>query len=190
MKTDLQKAYHDKFISMDEALSNIKSGDVIAVAAYGNEPVRFLRRLHEIKDRGVRDVTLWLANPQEEYPFLKMEGMEDVISILSIFYGKSLFIELAQMGKRGVGVGEGLEIGQVFHVRVFSGEELFALFQLLGNAFLVVAIGWVEGLVVAESASTSSHQSIAVGTCEPSVNSNLLDTKGELLTNPSAVVDV
>ena len=90
MKTDLQKAYHDKFISMDEALSNIKSGDVIAVAAYGNEPVRFLRRLHEIKDRGVRDVTLWLANPQEEYPFLKMAGMEDVISILSIFYGKSL----------------------------------------------------------------------------------------------------
>ena len=35
-------------------------------------------------------MTLWLANPQEEYPFLKMEGMEDVISILSIFYGKSL----------------------------------------------------------------------------------------------------
>ena len=90
MNMDLQKAYHDKFISMDEALANIKSGDVIAVAAYGNEPVRFLRRLHEIADRGVRDVTLWLANPQEEYPFLKMEGMEDVISILSIFYGKSL----------------------------------------------------------------------------------------------------
>jgi hypothetical protein len=107
-----------------------------------------------------------------------------------IFYGKSLFIELAQMGKRGVGVGEGLEIGQVFHVRVFSGEELFALFQLLGNAFPVVAIGWVEGLVVAESASTSSHQSIAVRTCEPCVNSNLLDTKGELLTYPTAVVDV
>ena len=87
---DLQSSYHDKFITMDEALSQIKSGDVIAVAAYGNEPVRFLRRLHEIRDRGVRDVTLWLANPQEEYPFLKMEGMEDVISILSIFYGKSL----------------------------------------------------------------------------------------------------
>ena len=44
MNMDLQKAYHDKFISMDEALANIKSGDVIAVAAYGNEPVRFLRR--------------------------------------------------------------------------------------------------------------------------------------------------
>ena len=90
MIMDLQSSYHDKFITMDEALSQIKSGDVIAVAAYGNEPVRFLRRLHEIRDRGVRDVTLWLANPQEEYPFLKMEGMEDVISILSIFYGKSL----------------------------------------------------------------------------------------------------
>ena len=84
------KEYHDKFISMDDALAKIKSGDVIAVAAYGNEPVEFLRRLHEIADRGVRDVTLWLANPQEPYPFLTREGMEDVIHILSIFYGPSL----------------------------------------------------------------------------------------------------
>lgn len=82
--------YHDKFISMDDALAKIKSGDVIAVAAYGNEPVNFLRNLHKIAERGVRDVTLWLANPQEEYPFLTMEGMEDVIHILSIFYGPSL----------------------------------------------------------------------------------------------------
>ena len=87
---DVQESYHSKFISMDEALAQIKSGDVIAVAAYGNEPVCFLRRLHEIAARGVRDVTIWLANPQEEYPFLTMEGMEDVISILSIFYGPSL----------------------------------------------------------------------------------------------------
>ena len=79
-----------KFITTDEALDKIRSGDVIAVAAYGNEPVKFLRRLHELRDRGVRDVTIWLANPQENYPFLTMEGMEDVISILSIFYGKSL----------------------------------------------------------------------------------------------------
>ncbi|MCC8357063.1 MAG: 4-hydroxybutyrate--acetyl-CoA CoA transferase [Oscillospiraceae bacterium] len=87
---DKYKLYDSKFISMDDVLGKIKSGDVIAVAAYGNEPVEFLRRLHEIRDRGVRDVTLWLANPQEEYPFLTMEGMEDVISILSIFYGPSL----------------------------------------------------------------------------------------------------
>ena len=84
------RIYDSKFIPMEDALAKIKSGDVIAVAAYGNEPVQFLRRLHEIRDRGVRDVTLWLANPQEEYPFLTMEGMEDVISILSIFYGPSL----------------------------------------------------------------------------------------------------
>ena len=81
------RIYDSKFISMEEALGKIKSGDVIAVAAYGNEPVGFLRRLHELKDRGVRDVTIWLANPQEDYPFLSMEGLEDVISILSIFYG-------------------------------------------------------------------------------------------------------
>jgi acyl-CoA hydrolase len=82
--------YQSKFITMDEVLSKIKSGDVIAVASYGNEPVEFLRRLHEIADRGVHDVTLWLANPQEEYPFLTMDGLEDVIKILSIFYGPSL----------------------------------------------------------------------------------------------------
>lgn len=87
---DKLKRYESKFITMDDVLAQIKSGDVIAVASYGNEPVGFLRRLHEIADRGVRDVTLWLANPQEEYPFLTMEGMEDVISILSIFYGPSL----------------------------------------------------------------------------------------------------
>ena len=81
------RIYDSKFISMDDALGKIKSGDVIAVAAYGNEPVGFLRRLHELRDRGVKDVTIWLANPQEEYPFLSMEGLEDVISILSIFYG-------------------------------------------------------------------------------------------------------
>ena len=81
------RIYDSKFLSMDGALDKIRSGDVIAVAAYGNEPVAFLRRLHEIKDRGVKDVTIWLANPQEEYPFLSMEGLDDVISILSIFYG-------------------------------------------------------------------------------------------------------
>lgn len=81
------RIYDSKFISMDDALDKIKSGDVIAVAAYGNEPVGFLRRLHELKDRGVRDVTIWLANPQEEYPFLSMEGLENVVTILSIFYG-------------------------------------------------------------------------------------------------------
>ncbi len=84
------KEYHDKFISMDDALAKIKSGDVVAVAAYGNEPVNFLRNLHKIAERGVRNVTLWLANPQEDYPFLTMDGMEDVISVLSIFYGPSL----------------------------------------------------------------------------------------------------
>jgi len=83
-------AYGSKYISMDEVLDKIKSGDVIAVAAYGNEPVQFLRRFHELRDRGVRDLTLWLANPQEAYPFLQMEGIEDFVTILSIFYGDAL----------------------------------------------------------------------------------------------------
>lgn len=84
------ESYQSRFIDMSDALAQVKSGDCIAVGSYGNEPIAFLRRLHEIRDRGVRDVTIWMMNPQEEYPFLSMDGMEGVIDILSIFYGPSL----------------------------------------------------------------------------------------------------
>ena len=45
--------YESKFISLDEALGMIHSGDTIAQAAYGNEPLAMLRNLHTIADRGV-----------------------------------------------------------------------------------------------------------------------------------------
>ena len=38
--------YESKFISLDEALGMIHSGDTIAQAAYGNEPLAMLRNLH------------------------------------------------------------------------------------------------------------------------------------------------
>ena len=45
--------YESKFISLDEALGMIHSGDTIAQAAYGNEPLAMLRNLH---------TTIWTAS--------------------------------------------------------------------------------------------------------------------------------
>ena len=64
-----REIYESKFISIPEALEKIRSGDTIAVGHYGNEPRNLLRQLHTIRDR-VEDVTVWINNPSEEYPFI------------------------------------------------------------------------------------------------------------------------
>ena len=64
-----RELYESKFISIPQALEKIQSGDTIAVGHYGNEPRNLLRQLHTIRDR-VEDVTVWINNPSEEYPFV------------------------------------------------------------------------------------------------------------------------
>lgn len=87
-----QTLYESKFISLDEALGMIRSGDTIAQAAYGNEPLAMLRNLHRIAERGMRDVCVWMGAPQEEYPFIADpdHNLDGVISINSIFFGGPL----------------------------------------------------------------------------------------------------
>ena len=87
-----EKLYKSKFITLDEALGMIRSGDTIAQAAYGNEPLAMLRNLHKIADRGVHDVCVWMGAPQEEYPFIAdpNHNLDGVISINSIFFGAPL----------------------------------------------------------------------------------------------------
>jgi acyl-CoA hydrolase len=97
-----QELYESKFISLDQALGLIRTGDTIAQAAYGNEPLAMLRNLHKIADRGVKDVCVWMGAPQAEYPFIadpdhKMDG---VISINSIFLGPALRKQIAAGSKR------------------------------------------------------------------------------------------
>lgn len=84
--------YESKFISLEQALGMIKSGDTIAQAAYGCEPLAMLRSLHTIKDRGVEDVCVWMGSPQEEYPFIgnPNNDLDGVISVNSIFFGAPL----------------------------------------------------------------------------------------------------
>ncbi|MGI5936949.1 MAG: acetyl-CoA hydrolase/transferase family protein [Oscillospiraceae bacterium] len=89
-RTKKEELYRSKFITMEEALSKIKSGDTIAIGSYGNEPMEFLGKLHTIAERNVTDVTIWLGNPYGDYPFISMDGLEGKLNILSIFYGPAL----------------------------------------------------------------------------------------------------
>ena len=94
--------YHSKFISLEQALDMIKSGDTIAQAAYGCEPLAMLRNLHTIKERGVEDVCVWMGSPQEEYPFIgnPNNDLDGVISVNSIFFGAPLRNRVAAGDKR------------------------------------------------------------------------------------------
>ena len=84
-----REIYESKFISIPEALEKIRSGDAIAVGHYGNEPRNLLRQLHTIRDR-VEDVTVWINNPSEEYPFIMDNSLKGRIDLLSAFYGAPL----------------------------------------------------------------------------------------------------
>jgi acyl-CoA hydrolase len=97
-----EELYRSKFITLDEALGMIRSGDTIAQAAYGNEPLAMLRNLHTIADRGVKDVCVWMGSPQEEYPFITdpNHNLDGVISVNSIFFGAPLRKQIAAGSKR------------------------------------------------------------------------------------------
>ena len=81
-----RELYESKFISIPQALEKIQSGDTIAVGHYGNEPRNLLRQLHTIRER-VEDVTVWINNPSEEYPFVMDNSLKGKIDLISAFYG-------------------------------------------------------------------------------------------------------
>lgn len=99
-----------------------------------------------------------------------------------------LLVERLELGEWGIGVGEGLEIGQVLHIRIFVGEETLTLFELLGYRVATLTVRGVERAVVAIDATTCGNAAIAIGTGEACINRNLLHTIGKLTANPGAVV--
>lgn len=90
MKAGVRELYESKFISYEEALHKLKSGDVISMGSYGNEPMGLLRKLHTVVDNGVEDLTVWMGFPAENYPFIDNDEIGDRIRINSIFYGGPL----------------------------------------------------------------------------------------------------
>ena len=90
MKKGVRELYESKFITREEALAHLKSGDTISLGSYGNEPIGLLRELHTVADRGVEDLMVWMGFPAENYPFIDRDDLGDRIKINSIFYGGPL----------------------------------------------------------------------------------------------------
>lgn len=101
---------------------------------------------------------------------------------------EGFFVALLQGLEFGVGVAIGLEVGQIaaFHPPSFLVEG-DAFVNLLGDAFAGVAVGGVEGCVVAEGAARGAELSVAVGAGEAGVDGQLLHASAKAV---SAVVGV
>lgn len=84
-----EELYRSKFISVDEALSKIKSHDTISIGFFGNEPYEILSNLHRIADR-VEDVVVWTCNPQTEHEFIRDDSLIGRIDVISCFYGEAV----------------------------------------------------------------------------------------------------
>lgn len=82
--------YRSKCISVEKALSLVKSNDVITVGMAGAEPVEFLMKLHTIADR-VTDVTITNCLPTVQAPYLTDFLMyQNAFKIDSWFYSPQL----------------------------------------------------------------------------------------------------
>ena len=84
-----EELYRSKFITVDEALSKIKSHDTISIGFFGNEPYAMLSNLHRIGDR-VEDVVVWTCNPQTEHEFIRDDSLLGHIDVISCFYGDAV----------------------------------------------------------------------------------------------------
>ena len=81
-----------------------------------------------------------------------------------------------------MGVGEGLEIGEVRGgATVAATMELDTFFDLSADAFLRVAVGRVECVVAAEGAASGADGAVAVRAAEAGVDADFLDAGTELL---------
>lgn len=85
----LQSEYTSKKTTLDYALSLIRSGDMIVVGGYGNEPSAFLGRLHSVAG-GLTGVELCAGTFHEPYPFLADTGLNGKLDIISFFYSPQM----------------------------------------------------------------------------------------------------
>ena len=60
-----------------------------------------------------------------------------------------------------VGIGVGLEVSEVLHLRVLPAEEGDAFVDLLGDALELRRVVWAEALVVAVGTASLAHRPIA-----------------------------
>jgi len=80
-----QEKYNAKKISIEQALSLIKSGDEIVAGFCGVEPMGILSKLHTIKDR-VENVVVWYNLGMDKYDFFSNPEMKSHFITNSMFY--------------------------------------------------------------------------------------------------------
>lgn len=96
-------------------------------------------------------------------------------------YFQGLLVKGLEFFQGFVGVGEGLEVGQVLACAAVSSlVELDAFFDLLADAFFGLAVGGVEGLVAAEGTPPGAEGAVAVGAGESRVDADFLHPTPEL----------
>ncbi len=85
MTNKYQELYKSKKITVEEALSMIKSGDEIVSGFCALEPMAILSKLHTIKER-VNDVTVWYSLGMSKYDFFTKPEMKGHFTTKSWFF--------------------------------------------------------------------------------------------------------
>lgn len=78
--------YREKIITVQEALSFVKSDSCIVTAVAAAEPQAFLGELHTIADR-VKNVNVNICLSLRSYPFLESTEYEESFDVVSWFHG-------------------------------------------------------------------------------------------------------
>jgi len=82
-----QELYREKSKTIMQALSLIRSGDMIVTSLAGGEPVDILNELHTVTEQGVSNIDISNCLPIGNYPFIVNPDYQDKITLSSWFYG-------------------------------------------------------------------------------------------------------
>lgn len=80
-----------KYITVEEAVALIKTGDKIILGMAASEPQDFVNNLHKVADRGVKDILVTNCLPvNQNAPYFADEKYHDIFTIHSWFYSPGL----------------------------------------------------------------------------------------------------
>ena len=82
---------------------------------------------------------------------------------------------MAQHVEGSVGVGIGLEIGQILHIRILARKEVLPCFELFTDAGRAATVGRIERISTTEGASSRPNVSITIGTGESTIKHEFLE---------------
>ncbi|MBQ4424266.1 MAG: acetyl-CoA hydrolase/transferase family protein [Lachnospiraceae bacterium] len=87
--SDVQKLYHDRLCTPEEALEQIKDGDLIAIGCDALEPITMLSNLHKIHER-INEVTIHFGACSQHYEFLYNPEFRHKFQCTSRFFGRTM----------------------------------------------------------------------------------------------------